>query len=116
FPELLFIHILYDNISVFRPRSWSDVFYVSVTLKPYLSLSKHVHGFFSFFNRLISPKKYIYTDVLTRPHSSDSYKAVFVFHSKDNARMSVTGSYASSSSPLFLIMLPSLSLSLSPSL
>ncbi|VUZ56976.1 unnamed protein product [Hymenolepis diminuta] len=46
----------------------------------------------------------------------DSYKAVLVFHSEDNARMSVTGSYASSSSPLFLIMLPSLSLSLSPSL
>ncbi|VUZ44213.1 unnamed protein product, partial [Hymenolepis diminuta] len=25
----------------------------------------------------------------------DSYRAVFVFHSEDNARLSVTGSYAS---------------------
>ncbi|VUZ45145.1 unnamed protein product [Hymenolepis diminuta] len=53
----------------------------------------------------------ICTHVLARPYPSDSYKAVFVFHLKDNTRVSVTGSYASSPSPLFLSTLPSLSLS-----
>ncbi|VUZ48319.1 unnamed protein product [Hymenolepis diminuta] len=39
----------------------------------------------------------------------DSYKVVFVLHSKENARLSVTGSYASYLSP-FLSTLLSLSL------
>ncbi|KAM3171181.1 hypothetical protein ACTXT7_017138 [Hymenolepis weldensis] len=64
----------------------------------------------TFYSRFILPKMYICTHVLARPHPSDSYKAVFVFHSKDNPRWSVTGSYASSSSRLFLSTLPTLSL------
>ncbi|VUZ54723.1 unnamed protein product [Hymenolepis diminuta] len=40
-----------------------------------------------------------------------THKAVFVFHPKGNARLSVIGSYASSFSPLFLSTLPPLSLS-----
>ncbi|VUZ51496.1 unnamed protein product [Hymenolepis diminuta] len=43
----------------------------------------------------------------------DSYKAIFVFPSNDNARLSVNVSYASHSSPLFLSTLPFLSLSIS---
>ncbi|VUZ39858.1 unnamed protein product [Hymenolepis diminuta] len=32
----------------------------------------------------------------------NSYKVVFVFNSKDNANLTVTGSYAYGASPLFL--------------
>ncbi|VUZ55151.1 unnamed protein product, partial [Hymenolepis diminuta] len=37
FPVAPSICILYDSTSVFRPRSWSDVFYVSMAHNPYLS-------------------------------------------------------------------------------
>ncbi|VUZ57124.1 unnamed protein product [Hymenolepis diminuta] len=57
----------------------------------------------------------ICTYVLVRPYSSDSYKAVSVFHAIKNVRVSVTGFYISSSSPLFLSTLPFPSLFLSHS-
>ncbi|KAM3171391.1 hypothetical protein ACTXT7_016711, partial [Hymenolepis weldensis] len=92
---LLFIHIPYDNTSVFRPQIWSDVFYV-----PALSaMSTRPHRFPLSYNRPVSSKKYICAHVPARPYPSDSYKAI--------------GSYASCSSPLFLSTLPSLSLPLS---
>ncbi|VUZ42565.1 unnamed protein product, partial [Hymenolepis diminuta] len=74
-------------------------------------MSKHVHRFPPFYNGPRFSPMNICTHVLARPYPSDSYKAVFVFHLKDNTRVSVTGSYASSPSPLFLSTLPSLSLS-----
>ncbi|VUZ51075.1 unnamed protein product [Hymenolepis diminuta] len=43
-------------------------------------MSKRVHRFPPFYNRLVSPKKYICAHVLTRPYPNDSYKAVFIFH------------------------------------
>ncbi|VUZ45555.1 unnamed protein product, partial [Hymenolepis diminuta] len=52
---------------------------------------------------------HICAHVLARPYSSDSYRATFVFHSKQRT-LSVTGSYPSCSPPLFLSTLPSLSL------
>ncbi|KAM3183399.1 hypothetical protein ACTXT7_010435 [Hymenolepis weldensis] len=42
-------------------------------------MSKRVHRFPSFYNRLVSPKKYICAHVLARPYPSDSNKAIFVF-------------------------------------
>ncbi|KAM3186656.1 hypothetical protein ACTXT7_003862 [Hymenolepis weldensis] len=44
-------------------------------------MSKCTHRFPPFYNSLVSPKKYICAHVLTRPYPSDSYKAIFVFHS-----------------------------------
>ncbi|VUZ39633.1 unnamed protein product [Hymenolepis diminuta] len=74
------------------------------------AMSKRAHRFPPFYNNLVPPKKYICAHVLARLYSSDSHKAIIVFHS-NNARVSVTGFYASYSSPLFLSTLPSLSLS-----
>ncbi|VUZ57023.1 unnamed protein product [Hymenolepis diminuta] len=37
FPELLFIRILHDNASVFCPRSWIDLIYVSIMHNPSLT-------------------------------------------------------------------------------
>ncbi|KAM3173646.1 hypothetical protein ACTXT7_012134 [Hymenolepis weldensis] len=44
-------------------------------------MSKRAHRFPPFYKRLYSPKKYICTHVLACPYPSDSYKAIFVFHS-----------------------------------
>ncbi|KAM3177775.1 hypothetical protein ACTXT7_003887 [Hymenolepis weldensis] len=43
-------------------------------------MSKRAYRFSPFYNRLVSPKKYICAHVLTRPYPSGSYKAIFVFH------------------------------------
>ncbi|VUZ51642.1 unnamed protein product [Hymenolepis diminuta] len=68
-------------------------------------MSKHTHRFPSFYNSLISPKKYIYA-LLACPYPNDSHKAVFVFHSK----MTHTCQLPAPTLPLSI----SLSLSLSP--
>ncbi|VUZ54454.1 unnamed protein product [Hymenolepis diminuta] len=44
-------------------------------------MSKRAHRFSFFYDRLISPKKHICAHVLARPCPTDSYKAIFVFHS-----------------------------------
>ncbi|VUZ44671.1 unnamed protein product [Hymenolepis diminuta] len=106
FPELLFIPILYDNTSVFRPRGWSDVFFVPMTNNPCLScLNTPIGSPFS-YNRLVLPKKYTCAHVLGRP-----YPSCLCFPLNHKANLSVTGSYGSCSSPLLLSTLPSLSLS-----
>ncbi|VUZ42205.1 unnamed protein product, partial [Hymenolepis diminuta] len=57
FPELLFIRILCDISSVFRPRGRSDVFYVRPTHNSCLScLNEPVDFPPFFFNCLASPK------------------------------------------------------------
>ncbi|VUZ42541.1 unnamed protein product [Hymenolepis diminuta] len=61
-------------------------------------MSKHVHRFPPFYNGPRFSPMNICTHVLARPYPN-------------NTRVSVTGSYASSPSPLFLSTLPSLSLS-----
>ncbi|VUZ44118.1 unnamed protein product [Hymenolepis diminuta] len=52
--------------------------------------------------------------MLSRVHTQVTHKAIFVFHSINNVRVSLTGSYASRPSPLFFNTLPHLSLSNSP--
>ncbi|KAM3174016.1 hypothetical protein ACTXT7_011388 [Hymenolepis weldensis] len=86
-PESLFIRIRHDNASVSRPRSWSDVFYIPMRHNPYLSCLNRSINFPPFYDRPVSSKKYICTHVLSCPHPSDSFKAVFVFHSKDNVHV-----------------------------
>ncbi|KAM3175453.1 hypothetical protein ACTXT7_008481 [Hymenolepis weldensis] len=49
--------------------------------KPLSVMSKRAHRFPLFCNRLVSPEKHICAHVLARPYPSDSYKALFVFHS-----------------------------------
>ncbi|KAM3179513.1 hypothetical protein ACTXT7_000402 [Hymenolepis weldensis] len=48
-------------------------------------MSKRAHRFPPLYNGLVSPKRYICAHVLARPYPNDSYKAIFVFHSKENA-------------------------------
>ncbi|KAM3182372.1 hypothetical protein ACTXT7_012510 [Hymenolepis weldensis] len=110
--RITFICILYDNTSVFHPRRWRDVFYVRMTHNPYMPCLNAPIDFAPSCNYLVSSKKHICAHVLARPYPSDSYKAIFLSH-KNNARMSVTSSYAYCSSSLFISTLPSLSLPLS---
>ncbi|VUZ47629.1 unnamed protein product [Hymenolepis diminuta] len=86
FQNYFFIHILYDNTTVFRRRSWSDVFYVSMTHNSHLSWLNAPTNYPLFYNGLVSPKKYIC--------------------------VSVTGFYASCSSSLFFSTFLSISLPL----
>ncbi|VUZ42083.1 unnamed protein product [Hymenolepis diminuta] len=45
-------------------------------------MSRCVHRSLPFFyNRLVSPKKYLCAPVLANPYPSGSYKAIFIFHS-----------------------------------
>ncbi|KAM3172378.1 hypothetical protein ACTXT7_014666 [Hymenolepis weldensis] len=76
-------------------------------------MSKRAHRFPPFYSSLVSPKKHIYVHVLTRPYPSESYKAIFVFHPITTHGCQLPAPIASSSSPLFLSTLPSLSPSLS---
>ncbi|VUZ53016.1 unnamed protein product [Hymenolepis diminuta] len=52
-----------------------------MTHNPNLSCLNAPHRFPPFYNRLVSPKKYICTHVLARPYPSDSFKASLVSHS-----------------------------------
>ncbi|VUZ49867.1 unnamed protein product [Hymenolepis diminuta] len=48
--------------------------------KPYLSCLNAPIDFPFFYNRLVSPKKYICAHVLTHSYPSDPNKAIFVLH------------------------------------
>ncbi|VUZ42670.1 unnamed protein product [Hymenolepis diminuta] len=53
-----------------------------MTHNPYLPCLNKPIAFPPFHNSLVSHRKHIRAHALTRPYPSDSYKAVFVFHTR----------------------------------
>ncbi|VUZ49055.1 unnamed protein product, partial [Hymenolepis diminuta] len=108
FPKLPFIHSLHDNTSTIRPGSRSDLIYVPITHNPCLTCLNASIDFPLFYNRLVSNKRHICAHALACL-SLVTHIELSLFSRQRQHTLVSTGFYISCSSPLFLIMLLSLS-------